>query len=82
MSCFVQAAVPDVQNSFGLNRILQIKRFSAPAAAGSFRRMRISAVPAVQSVPQSKEVIIRSKATISTYKIMGLILDYEENPVE
>ena len=44
------------------------KRYSVLAAAESFRRMRISAVPAVQSVPQSKEVIIRSKATILNYE--------------
>ena len=82
MSCFVQAAVPDVQNSFGLNRIMQNKRYSVLVAAGSFRRMRISAVPAVQSALQIKQVGIQCTAAISTYKIMGLILDYEENPVE
>lgn len=68
----MQAAVPDARNRFGLNRIMQNKRYSVLAAAESFRRMRISAVPAVQSVPQSKEVIIRSKATI---------LNYEDIPV-
>ena len=79
---FASTVAPDVRNRLGLNRIMQNKRYSVLVAAGSFRRMRISAVPAVQSALQIKQVGIQCTAAISTYKIMGLILDYEENPVE
>lgn len=72
----------DAKNRLGMEQSMQNKRCSASAAAGNFHWMKISVVFVVQSALQIKQVGIQCTAAISTYKIMGLILDYEENPVE